>query len=660
MKKQPHILVLGDHSDLKAPVETLLVESTHLQKNLSSLKITHQRDVQDVYSQLRTGRVDVIVLGTDLKEKHGREFLEDLGEHAPETPVIVLCKKLSQESLLSIERKELVFYLLQEDLTSQILGEILGCIFKLKEAKVAMGKSRHTAEKRLAEFQALRQATLHLTSTLELQPVLDAILESAMSLIPADDAHIFLYDGGKLSFGAALFDGEQQKEPYASTRPEGVTNTVAQSGEIIVVNNVMEDPLFDNRRWDGAILSMPLKIRKEVLGVMNVAFEQPHVFSKDELRLLGPLGDQAAIAIHNAHLYEQAQQEITERKRAEAALKESERNYKKLFESMSSAFAVHEIILNEEGDPYNYQFLEVNPAFKKLINREGEKLIGKTILDVLPGIGSYWIKRFGWVAKSGEPTYFEDYSKELGKYYAAHVYSPQPGRFATLFSDLSARKTVEEALRKSEEKYRMLFERVPVGLYRTTPEGKILEANPAMVKMLGYSDRESLLEVEAIDLYVNPEDRKQEQALLEKNDMVQNFETQVYRKDGSVIWVRDTARVIRDDGGSIFCYQGSLVDITERKQMQESIQYMATHDALTGLPNRRLFNDRIDLEIAHARRNQQKLGILLFDLDGFKKVNDGFGHNVGDKCIKNVAQVINSLKRCVRAIPSLEWAGMNF
>jgi signal transduction histidine kinase len=159
--------------------------------------------------------------------------------------------------------------------------------------------------KRGEELEALRQASLHVTSSLELQPVLEAIIEHALHLVSADNAHIFLYDGKALTFGAAMWAGGLQREPFAAPRPRGLTYTVARRGEQVVIPDVDVAPIFRDRRWGGAVGGFPLRIGDDVCGVMNVAFEQPHVFTESELNVLELLADQAAVAIHNANMHQQ-------------------------------------------------------------------------------------------------------------------------------------------------------------------------------------------------------------------------------------------------------------------------------------------------------------------------------------------------------------------
>lgn len=186
-----------------------------------------------------------------------------------------------------------------------------------QQMAVAIANARlyRQQEQRAAELQAVHQASLSVTSSLELEGVFYAILTSTLELLPdTQNAHIFLYhaDEDLLTFGAALWTNSGKRgEPVANPRRGGLTYNVARSGEIVVVPDIRTHPLYAGIEsvhpdWLGALIGIPLKIGKQVVGVMNVAYKQPRQFPETELRILRLLGDQAAIAIENARLYEQA------------------------------------------------------------------------------------------------------------------------------------------------------------------------------------------------------------------------------------------------------------------------------------------------------------------------------------------------------------------
>lgn len=153
----------------------------------------------------------------------------------------------------------------------------------------------------------------------------------------------------------------------------------------------------------------------------------------------------------------------------------------------------------------------------------------------------------------------------------AALISEQKDSVRKLYNQVITQKSEENRLINSRDGYRNLVYRIPIGLYRTTPDGKILEASSALVDMLGYPDFETLSFVSIGDeLYVDPEDRQNEQNLLLEEGLVRDYELRLYRRGGEIIWVRDNVRAIINDAGEIVCYEGSLEDITERKLMEEA------------------------------------------------------------------------------------------
>ncbi len=218
------------------------------------------------------------------------------------------------------------------------------------------------------EVSAIQTVTETLSEPSSLEVVFSSILRAALALSNAIDAHIFLYDGEKLSFGAALWADERVKTPYNQPRSGGLTYQVAQYGEIIAVSSIASHPLFAKQKFnwvdDGAIIGIPLKVGEKVVGVMNIAFDEAHPFHPMEVEAFQVLAAQAAIAIANSQLFARAQSELAERRRAEAALMESEEKYRALVEH--SADAVYLMV----GDKY------------ELINRRFEEMFGVTLAQL--------------------------------------------------------------------------------------------------------------------------------------------------------------------------------------------------------------------------------------------------------------------------------------
>ena len=156
------------------------------------------------------------------------------------------------------------------------------------------------------ELDTLKKLSINLTSSLDLPDVLDAVASEAMRLIEnARDVNIFLYKNHKLSFGAALDADGTRNRPWAKPRLNGLTHTVAREGEKIIIEDMQNHPLFQNtpKDWVGSIIGIPLKVGDTVVGVMNLSRSTLGGFSASELRLLGLLSDQAAVAISNASLH---------------------------------------------------------------------------------------------------------------------------------------------------------------------------------------------------------------------------------------------------------------------------------------------------------------------------------------------------------------------
>ena len=199
--------------------------------------------------------------------------------------------------------------------------------------------------------------------------------------------------------------------------------------------------------------------------------------------------------------------------------------------------------------------------------------------------------------------------------------------------------------RRAERRYRMLFERNLSGVYIAGVDGTVISCNDSTARMLGYESAEDLLQNKGAIQYFDPAEHQQVlDQLLERGSAV-NHEARLLRRDGDVIWVLETLTASTSEYQEGPVIEGIVLDITDRKRTEQEVEYQAYHDALTGLPNRMLFMDRLTIALAASRRRQVPLAVMFLDLDDLKVVNDTLGHAAGDQLLQMVAE---RLATCLR------------
>ncbi|BFR48699.1 EAL domain-containing protein [Nitratidesulfovibrio sp. HK-II] len=225
---------------------------------------------------------------------------------------------------------------------------------------------------------------------------------------------------------------------------------------------------------------------------------------------------------------------------------------------------------------------------------------------------------------------------------------------AQLMLENAERRTVEQALRRAEARFRGIFEHALEGIFQSTPEGRFLSVNPAMARILGYDDEQELLGVvESIGtaVYVDPARRAEFVERMEELGQVTGFEFRARRKGGEYVWLSVNARRVPGADGATMYYEGFLEDVTLGHESRERLEHQAFHDPLTALPNRLLFHDRLQMALKRAaRRRNYTFAMLYLDLDRFKVINDSLGHDVGDALLKVVAE---KLRECVRDVDTV-------
>jgi len=282
--------------------------------------------------------------------------------------------------------------------------------------------------------------------------------------------------------------------------------------------------------------------------------------------------------------------DITEMKKTEEALRESEKKYHTLFSSMSEGFVLHNVILDAAGKPYDYRFVEVNRAFEKSTGLYD--LSGKTVREVIPDTDDNWIDRFGKTALTGEPAMFEQFNASSGKWYEIYAYTPSKNQIAAIFVDITERKQYQQMLsrakdeletkvaertdelKESEDKYRVLVENASEAVV-IVQDGKLKFFNQKAMDISGYS-REELESIEFSEL-VHIDDRlliaARYEALLRGENIPMSYDLKLNTRDKSEKWLSLNAVLLQWEGRpAVLCL---LPDVTQRRNMEEELKVYA-------------------------------------------------------------------------------------
>lgn len=381
----------------------------------------------------------------------------------------------------------------------------------IKNAQLFEGVKQH-----ISQLDALRQASLSLTSSLDLQAVLEAILQSTLQLLDdAHDAQIFVCQDERLIFSAALWADGPRGQAVATPRLHGLTYTVVQEGRLMAVADMQTHPMYADAppEWKGAIAALPLKIGQQVVGVMNVAYNYAREWPETELHMLQLLADQAAIAIKNARLYGETQSSLAQITRlyefsAEFVSTLSLGEVADLvIKKVVQATEAHSAVLNLTDDQGNLQIAvsphdEAPPQSVKMVMRTFETGQPFIVSDTeqQPELLPAYLLQMGIRAAIGLP--LRAVEQTIGllfvRYDQPHHFSQREIEMLFTFANQAAiaihnarlyeqarqeiaeRERVEKALRQSEAKNRAILSGIPDLLLRIHRDGTYLELIPGI------------------------------------------------------------------------------------------------------------------------------------------------------------------------------------
>ena len=270
--------------------------------------------------------------------------------------------------------------------------------------------------------------------------------------------------------------------------------------------------------------------------------------------------------------------DITERKRAATAQKESEHLYHSLFSSMKEGFCVIEMIYNPDGKPVDYRFIEVNPAFERQSGLKGA--VGKRMRDFAPSLESYWVDLFGGVALTGEPAHLVEEAKAINGYFDVHAYrigEAKLRRVAVIFTEISERKRMDEA----RNRLAAIVESSEDAIIGKSDAGIVTSWNDGAERLFGYTAAEMV----GCSIHkLLPADRQHEEEeilrRIKQGETVNHFETVRTRKDGALVQVSLTISPIKDSNGKIIGASKIARNITEKKQMERQLQQSQKMEAV--------------------------------------------------------------------------------
>lgn len=261
------------------------------------------------------------------------------------------------------------------------------------------------------------------------------------------------------------------------------------------------------------------------------------------------------------------------------AHRRAEQNFQTLFREMLDGFALHEIICDQKGEPTDYRFLNVNPAFEQLTGLKAENIVGRTVREIFPHTEPYWIQTYGRVALTGEPAFFENYSSELHKYFEVTAFRPAPNQFASIVSDITERKQAEDSLREAQSLIERIINTIPVRVFWKDKNLIYQGCNTIFARDGGFEKPGDIIGKTDFDMaWKNQAQlyRADDLSVIESGDPKLLFEEPQTTPDGNTITLLTNKIPLRNIQGEITGVLGTYMDITDRKKAEETLKESET------------------------------------------------------------------------------------
>jgi diguanylate cyclase (GGDEF)-like protein/PAS domain S-box-containing protein len=497
-------------------------------------------------------------------------------------------------------------------------------------ARLSSGRARTTA---LLEVQhAIASARL------DEQHAMEMITAQVRTLTRADAAVVELREGEEMVYAAGDGTARDHVGLRLSVR-DTASGRCATTGISTRIDDVDTDPTMDTALCHQvglrSMVAVPLRHDGLIIGVLKVYSDRPGSFTVEDEETLELLSGLAAVAIHKARTH-------TASIAARIVVERSEERFRSLY---------HRSPVGQTEVSLDGVVMHVNDVFARMLGRTPEDLVGTTAGDLL--VRSQDSADFATALRrmrAGEITHYT--GRRVYRHTAGYPVTAliSVGLVTTAEGeqhiigtavDITDSERAREELAHSEQQLRRMFDTAPVGIMVRDPDGRIVAANRAFADILGYHVGD-LVGVRA-QMLTHADDAVGVGFALDRvaggEEEVVIVEKRLRRADGAPVWVSTTSTALEYDGRPrVLTY---VADVTERRVTGDRLAHLAMHDQLTGLPNRPAALDALEA----AQQAGQPVGVLFMDLDGFKAVNDVYGHQAGDAVLVEVATRLTSVVR---------------
>ena len=461
-------------------------------------EVTWVDRLQKAIDLLRQSQFDAILLDLSLPDTQGLPTLERLQQENQRTPIIIVTGLEDEELGILAIRHGAQDYLVKGAVDGRAIARAIHYAIDRKRKEEQLNKLNRALNALGHSSQAMIRAKSE-----------GEFLKEACKIIVQDCGYAMVWigfaeDDENKTIRPVAFAGFEDgyldalKLTWADTkRGRGPTGKAVRTGKVCRCLNMLEDPMFlpwreeARKRGYASSISLPLLSNGKALGALTIYAREPIGFVDEEVMLLSELASDFTSGINVFRIRNGKEQ-------AERALRESELRYRTLFTTMTEGFALHEIILDSKGTPYDYRFLDINPVFEHQMGLKRREIIGKTAREIFPGVEPVWVERYGRVVQTGKPDHFEHHSSDFGRHYDVTAYCTEPGRFAVIFDETSELKALQK--REKEDAIRLAWGQSALDTINAMGEGVVLleldgtitSVNPAAEVITGLAGGETV------------------------------------------------------------------------------------------------------------------------------------------------------------------------